>query len=225
MASERERATVPIFPLENVVLFPRVPVPLFIFEPRYRQMIRDVLDDGGIIGMVTVRPDHRDEMAQDPPVFPIGCAGRVVQSQRRPDGTFAISLLGLQRFRILDEPARPAERLYRSALTECLDDEPPDQNDERVRRLRSEVFAHVCQIVRITERKRSPEQALRTLEEMEDELFVNSLSQSFDFAPLEKQGLLEADSIRVRFERLAGLLSFRLATLRGGARPNPDILH
>jgi len=225
MGRERELDTIPIFPLENVVLFPRVPVPLYMFEPRYRQMTADAIDEGGVIGMVTVRPEHRDEMAQDPPVFPIGCAGRISQSQRRPDGTFNVSLLGLHRFRILDEPDKPAGRLYRSAVVERLADPLPSESRERIRSLRGEVFAHVCQIVRITERSPSPEDALRTLDEMKDELFVNSLSQSLDFAPLEKQGLLEAETLALRFERLAGLLSFQLATLRGGAAPDRGLLH
>ena len=65
----------PIFPLSNVVLFPNLQVPLHLFEPRYRQMARDALDGAGRIGMVVVRPDHVAEMASDPPIFPIGCAG------------------------------------------------------------------------------------------------------------------------------------------------------
>ena len=104
-----------LFPLSDVVLLPELSVPLYIFEPRYRQMTRDALAGSHQIGMVTVRPDSVDAMSADPPVFDIGCLGRIAHAQQRPDGTFQIMLLGESRFRILAEDARTSEQLYRSA--------------------------------------------------------------------------------------------------------------
>ena len=105
----------PIFPLSNVVLFPGVSTPLHLFEPRYRQLARDVLAGERRIGMVVVRPEFADEMAGDPPVFPVGCAGVITESQRRADGRFDIVLRGETRFELIEEPPRPSERLYRCA--------------------------------------------------------------------------------------------------------------
>ena len=53
--------------------------PLHLFEPRYRALARDVLEGERMIGMVTVRPDRVDDMSGDPPIFPIGCAGLVIE--------------------------------------------------------------------------------------------------------------------------------------------------
>ena len=64
-----ESELLPIFPLSNVVLFPRVKTPLHLFEPRYRQLARDVLQGDRRVGMVVVRPEHIDEMPGDPPIF------------------------------------------------------------------------------------------------------------------------------------------------------------
>lgn len=83
-----------LFPLSDVVLLPEVSVPLYVFEPRYRQMTRDALAGGHQIGMVTVRPDSVSAMAGNPPVFEIGCLGRIANAQARPDGTYQILLLG-----------------------------------------------------------------------------------------------------------------------------------
>ena len=77
---------VPIFPLSTVVLFPKLRVPLHIFEPRYRQMTEQVLRGDNQIGMVTVLPNSIDEMSGDPPVYEIGCAGIIRNAQRLPDG-------------------------------------------------------------------------------------------------------------------------------------------
>ena len=69
MSTPPQSDTIPIFPLHSVVLFPTQTVPLYIFEPRYRQMIADALEGVRRIGMVAVRPDHFAELAGDPPIF------------------------------------------------------------------------------------------------------------------------------------------------------------
>ena len=67
----------PVFPLP-VVLFPGVPLPLHIFEPRYRAMIADALKGDRIIGMVQLRPGYEADYEGRPPVFAIGCAGVII---------------------------------------------------------------------------------------------------------------------------------------------------
>src|SRR3990172_1005369 len=102
-----------LFPLSSIVLFPRVRTPLHVFEPRYRQMTEHALAGDHRIGMVMVHPDHAAEMAGDPPLYPIGCAGIISQAQRFPDGRFLVVLEGVWRFRIAEELPRPPRLLYR----------------------------------------------------------------------------------------------------------------
>src|SRR5512147_373282 len=110
----------PLFPLSNVVLFPRVRAPLHIFEPRYRQMTEHALAGERRIGMVVVPPEHLERIAGDPPVYAIGCAGVISASQRLPDGRFHIMLDGTWRFRIQEELPHAPGRLYRLARVERL---------------------------------------------------------------------------------------------------------
>ena len=100
---------IPIFPLPSVVFFPGVDLPLHIFEPRYREMTEAALEGDRRIGMVTVQPGHVAEMAGDPPVFEVGCAGRITEHRRHDDGRFDIVLIGEERFRIEDERPRGAK--------------------------------------------------------------------------------------------------------------------
>ena len=71
---------IPIFPLQDVMLFPNAFRPLLIFEPRYRAMIADALNGDRIIGMVMLRPGYEAEYEGRPPVYPIGCSGVVCDS-------------------------------------------------------------------------------------------------------------------------------------------------
>jgi Lon protease-like protein len=225
MGPESDDDSLPLFPLGNVVLFPGLRVPLYVFEPRYRQMTRAVLDGDRRIGMVAIRPEHLEESADDPPVFSVGCEGIVSESARNPDGTYNVVVQGTHRFRILDEPPRPSSRLYRVARVERLEDAPAEPGSPRVAALRREVFRQVRELVRRTTPAKAASFKADLFEGIDDTTFVNALCHSLDFDSAEKQGLLEATGTLERFERLAGLLSFRLVLERAGAASDPDVLH
>jgi hypothetical protein len=199
-----------IFPLPNVVLFPGVQTPLHLFEPRYRQMTADALAGDRRIGMVVVPPQHSAAMPGNPPVYPIGCAGTICQDQKLPDGRYNIVLAGESRFRIVSEPAGPPERLYRVAEVTWLQDPLPPDAEPRVRELRERIEAQVQALVEREDPQRAAGLADGILTGADPATFVNTLSSSLSFSPPEMQGLLEAQDIPQRFERLEGLLAFRL---------------
>src|ERR1700756_1635001 len=91
----------PIFPLTGVLLLPRGRLPLNIFEPRYWAMTRDALAGERLIGMV--QPSDPGVAAENPPVYPTGCAGRITSFSETDDGRFLITLTGISRFRIREE--------------------------------------------------------------------------------------------------------------------------
>lgn len=204
-----------LFPLSDVVLLPEISVPLYIFEPRYRQMTREALEGSRQIGMVTVRPDALGSMAGEPRLFEIGCLGRIAQAQEHPDGTFHILLIGERRFRILDEHARSGDRLYRCARVELLMDAhaESDAELERIRGLRRELLALLEELIEAMRPDASPAKMLEGFEGLESERLINALTQAISFRPVEKQRLLEAPTVLSRFEIMGDLLRFRLAEL------------
>src|SRR6266702_3000213 len=114
------RGTARLFPLPNLVLFPSVIQPLHIFEPRYRQMMADALDDDRLLAMVLLRPGFEEEYDRRPPIHTIACLGRIFNEERLQDGRYNLLLHGLRRVRIEDE--LPADRLYRQARVLLLED-------------------------------------------------------------------------------------------------------
>src|SRR5262249_28263776 len=117
------RGVVRLFPLPNVVLFPAVVQPLHIFEPRYRQMMADALDDDRLPAMVLLRAGWEETYEERPPVHPIDVVGRVFNEQQLPDGRYNLLLHGLRRVRIVEE--LPPNKLYREARVQLLEDVPP----------------------------------------------------------------------------------------------------
>jgi uncharacterized protein len=109
-----------LFPLPNLVLFPHVMQPLRIFEPRYRELLEDALDDDGLIAMALLKPGWEEDYEGQPPIEPVVCLGRVLRHCRLPEGHYNVLLLGLQRATIRCE--LPLTRSFRRAKLRLLRD-------------------------------------------------------------------------------------------------------
>jgi Lon protease-like protein len=210
-------STIPVFALPNVVLFPGVPLPLHIFEPRYRDMVRDVAAGHEIIGIVLLRGDWQKEYYAAPDVFETGCAGKLINVEYLEDGRSNILLHGLREFEIerhvLDKSYREGRVTWRTGGHGAISDEV---RQGLIRRL-SDVFRREPD---------SPAHRLLCDRTLSDELLVNFFSYVLEIPPLEKQTLLEAVSMQQRAERLREVIDFHLEerrlTLKG---PGSDRFH
>ena len=190
---------IPVFPLQDVMLFPNVSRPLHIFEPRYRAMVADALDGDRLIGMVMFEPGYEAEYEGRPPVFPIGCAGVITEVEELPDGRYLIVLRGLVKFRILDEDR---SRSYRLARVEALPELVDDAELAALGDLRAALEA-----ILIAARDGGAPPA-----DLPDEDLVNGLAQYAPMAPADRLRLLEAPGPLARAEALVELF-------RGAAPP------
>ena len=197
---------IPLFPLPNVVLFPGVFLPLHIFEPRYREMVADALDGDRMLGMVLLRPGWDRDYEGRPPIFPIGCTGVITHVEKLSDGRYNIVLRGIERFRVIEEDHRLS---YRRAMVEPLAEQGLAGADRTaVRHYREKLEAILSSRI---EAKGSDAKSAAA---MADEDLVNALAQYLDLEPLEKQALLERDSLRRRAESLVELLEIKIITAR-----------
>jgi Lon protease-like protein len=204
---------VPIFPLPNVVLFPGVPLPLHIFEPRYRDMVHDASAGHEIIGMSLLRGDWQRDYEGHPTIFEIGCAGRIVNLERLPDGRFNIVLHGVREFsiqrQIYDKSYRQAEVTWRSGELDIL-----------AGPLRAALIHALSRFLAAD--TESPAHRLLQDPSLTDAMLVNFFAYALELDPLEKQGLLESSPLASRAQRLQDVLEFRLEetrlTLGGGVQ-------
>lgn len=196
---------IPLFPLPDAVLFPQMPLPLHVFEPRYRRLVADVLGGQQTIGMTLLRPGWESDYEGRPPIYPVGCAGVIEQCEPLPDGRFTLVLRGASRFRVLEEHAGHD---YRVASVEPLSDEPGEPGELEAARQR--LLGTLSDV--------SDGRGLIVLQtEISHEAFVNALSQSLPLLPVERQSLLDCSTIPDRYARLIEILEFRnLEASRGG---------
>ncbi|MEM7199690.1 MAG: LON peptidase substrate-binding domain-containing protein [Planctomycetota bacterium] len=126
----------PLFPLQGVFLFPGQIVPLHIFEPRYKQMIEDLLDGPGRLVIGSILDDQKD--LDVPGVLPVAGLGEIARHQRLEDGRFLILLFGLSRVTVAEADS---ERLYRRVRITEWEEEPATAQDSA--RLRSCLVAAI----------------------------------------------------------------------------------
>jgi len=129
----------PLFPLPDVVLFPQEVLPLHIFEPRYRMMLRTVLETDRRFGVVRWDP-------QEGRMADVGCCAEILQCQTQSDDRSNIVTLGQQRFRVL-EVVREAP--FKVGLVSWIEDEQP-QSHERLTALSSDVGQALRDVVELT---------------------------------------------------------------------------
>jgi hypothetical protein len=118
---------VPVFPLASCVLLPHATVPLHIFEPRYREMTRDVLEGNKLIAMAMFAGDGwKQDYRGNPPIREHVCLGSIVRHEKFPDGRYHILLQGICRAKVDREIEHEP---YRLALLDPVDGDPPLEID------------------------------------------------------------------------------------------------
>jgi uncharacterized protein len=120
----RDLVELSIFPLPNVALFPGALLQLHVFEPRYRELVREALATRQILAVARLKPGFEADYEGRPPVYDV-CGVGVIETQHlRPDGRFDIGLRGLARARIIEE--LPPTREFRQVRATLLEDKRPD---------------------------------------------------------------------------------------------------
>ncbi len=206
--------SIPLFPLEGVLLLPRCQLPLNIFEPRYLAMIDAAMAGDRLIGMI--QPDPRaPALPQGPALAAVGCVGRITELAETGDGRYVLSLSGVARFRLVEElavetPFRRARVDVAAFAADFTPNRGADQVDrgQLLRTLASYLDANKL------------EADWDNIKGAANETLVNNLAMMSPFGAREKQALLEAADLRTRAEILVAVTEMTLArTAEGGDTP------
>lgn len=206
--------SIPLFPLSDVVLFPTVFLPLHIFEPRYKDMVRDALATDRIIGMMLLKPGFEEEYDGRPPIYEIGCAGLITHQERLADGCYNIVLRGLSRFRLHGEDH---SRSYRVGHVESLPDPVLDGERQVLHDERHRLESLLVPLIEGGESQIPPN--------LPDDHLVNALAQYLDLEAIERQALLEHEGLLPRCRALIELLEMKLLTGRADLGRGGQSLH
>jgi len=198
---------IPVFPLDGALLLPGGQLPLNIFEPRYLNMLDDAMSGERIIGMIQTRP-HQSADVQTPALAPVGCAGRVTSFAETSDGRYLITLTGVCRFRAGEE--LPVRTPYRQVRADFTPFEPDLREDGSSERTAADIDRLLAALRRYLDH-RGLAIDWGDAESAPSDALINSLAMALPFDPLEKQALLEAETIFERKATLTALLEIDAA--------------
>ncbi len=193
---------IPIFPLNNFIIFPKTSVPLNIFEPRYIEMINDSMKSNKFIGVIQPKISKK-ESSVNPKLHEIGCLGKIVSFKETEDKRYLIELKGLIRFKVSNEIT--SNKKYR----ECeinFDDYYDDLNDKK-EEIKFSDLELIFKDLKYLFEKRGFIINWRGLEKQSLNETINALAMASPFTLEEKQVLLEAKNLEMRKTKIAEILT------------------
>jgi ATP-dependent Lon protease len=190
----------PVFPLP-VVLFPGVPLPLHIFEPRYRQMLVDVRAGNNLFGVSYFDPSNSTETV--PPAGHVGCVAEVTELQALADGRSNILTVGVVRYRIESYVERGAPYLV-AKLSYFEDFEEDADVLAGLTKDVAEAFTRIAEAVRTINDERT---SLPDISNTEPQRLSFLVAAAMEIDAEVKQEMLELRSTFERLERLRAMLS------------------
>jgi len=206
-------AELPLFPLPGVAVMPGTQLPLNIFEPRYLQMVFDVLGGHRMIGMI--QPKSASADAPVPALYRTGTAGRITSFSETRDGRLMIVLTGVCRFDVQRElpPDSPPERLYRRVLVDWIRFATDYGESEETIPDRAALFRSL----RTYCDRKSVDMSWQEVESLEDQALIDLLTVHLPLAVPDKQALIECIDLGERVDLLQGLLE--LSNVQAGDGP------
>jgi len=207
--TDEDLGSIALFPLPDVVLFPGVLLPLHVFEPRYRELMSDVLKGSRAIAIPRLRPGFEQEYFGRPSVYEICGAGSIIQDTKLPDGRYNVVVSGVTRVRIVEELPSGAYRRVRAVRVPDTEPNP-----------REAVAAWHAQLVSlchkiapyVTSRGRTLEQMIR--EAPDAAACANCVASAVIADPDERQRLLEELDPAQRMARIVEQLYELLSALQ-----------
>ncbi len=216
---------VPVFPLPNVVFFPKTTLPLHIFEPRYRQMVAHALDRDRLIAVALLKPGWEKDYHGAPDFYLVATMGRITEHEKLEDGRYNILLEGVERVHLLEDqpavraglepPAAPQDSveadpiIYRRAWAVPSPEKVPQSGTKEEEIYRAQLVSLVTELRETMASKGDDPPFLEP--GLSFEAFVNRIAGTLDLAEEVKQSLLELDDLMMRVRSLDAALRERVA--------------
>ena len=187
---------IPIFPLSGVIYFPKMNLPLNIFEQRYLDLVNDVIQKDKLMGMIQPKKSNKE-------VYKIGCLGKISDFQKSEDGRILINLTGLTRFEVLEE--KENSKLYREFKVnykKFILDLKPKKEEIDIEPLMNKVKTFF--------KKNGILLNWQEFDKLDKSQKINTLSMIAPITNEEKQKLLESVSLKEKTEVLINIINFYL---------------
>jgi len=190
---------IPVFPLSNFIIFPKIAMPLNIFEKRYLQMFDDSMKTNKLIGMI--QPKNSEKNIK-PELYDVGCLGKITSFNETDDGRYLIVIKGLIRFKIIKEVEN--NKLYRECIIDCK--KYIKDLYKNIEDINNDDLEIVFKNLKIIYKKQGYLVNWKDLRKKNLDQTINTLSMASPLTLEEKQMLLETVDLQSRKNNLSEIL-------------------
>ena len=202
----KELQLIPVLPLRDTVVFPKMIVPLFVGRQKSIIALQKVNDDNGSIVLATQKKADLEDPKENNN-YHIGTLGNILQMLKLPDGTVKVLIEGIERIEI--------KKFYDNGEYVCAQASPlPDTtvDDLELEALSRAVISQFEEYVKVS-KKISPD-VIVAVHQIEDySKLADTIASHISLKVEEKQALLEAKDLKARFEKLLGFMDAEMAMI------------
>ena len=190
--------TIPVFPLEGIIYFPRTNLPLNIFEPRYLALIDDSAKSNKYMGMIQTKKNSSE-------VYSVGCLGKITENKKTKDGRVLINLMGISRFEIKAEINRG--KSYRE-FEVSYDKFKEDLDEDQAKKI--DKIKELSEKTKIFFKKNGLLLNWKEFEKLDQNQRTNTLAMIAPISNEEKQTILESVNTETKTKILSEIIEFYL---------------
>jgi len=186
--------TVPVFPLNDVIFFPKTNLPLNIFDPRYLKLINDCTKSNQYMGLIQSKKSSTD-------VYSVGCLGKITDNKKTKDGRILVNLIGITRFEIKSEINNDKSyREFQVSYDKFQQDLDPKKEKAKVMSENTKYFF----------KKNGLLLNWKEFEKLDEDQRINTLAMIAPISNEEKQTILESVSVKSKAKVLSEIIEFYL---------------
>ena len=196
----------PVLPLRDIVVYPKMIVPLFVGREKSINALQEVVDKDQNIVLITQKLASVEDPTEDD-VYHVGTLGTVLQMLKLPDGTVKVLIEGLERVKVskfLDNP------LFMEVQADVLPDK--DENDMELEALIRAVLSQFEEYVKLS--KKTPPEVLVSVHQIDDNCkLADTIASHLALKIADKQALLEGRTLKERFEKILEFMNAEVTLL------------
>lgn len=202
----KKTQTFPVLPLRDIVVYPKMIVPLFVGRSKSIRALQKVVDSDSAVVLLT----QKDAAVEDPDfddIYRVGTLGSVLQMLKLPDGTMKVLIEGIRRVKV--EKFLPNEDFIEADVSDLKESEHKSMEQEALARA---VVSQFEEYVKLS--KKTPPEVLASVNQIEDySKLADTIASHLSLKVAEKQELLEASTLKTRFEKILNFMNAEMTLL------------
>ena len=202
----KKTQTFPVLPLRDIVVYPKMIVPLFVGRSKSIRALQKVVDSDSAVVLLT----QKDAAVEDPDfddIYRVGTLGSVLQMLKLPDGTMKVLIEGIRRVKV--EKFLPNEDFIEADVSDLKESEHKSMEQEALARA---VVSQFEEYVKLS--KKTPPEVLASVNQIEDySKLADTIASHLSLKVAEKQELLEASTLKTSFEKILNFMNAEMTLL------------